>query len=110
MPTAFKVSSRAYSVLLILYPQELRLRFADEMNDVFDQQIEGAWEERGMLGVLRVWLFAICELLFVAIPAQLGQPIVVVPTLSLISNSFMFLVLLRALSPLAELCRAYRHP
>jgi hypothetical protein len=45
----------------------------------------------------------------VALPAQLAQPIVIVPTLSLISNTFMFLVLLRALSPLAELCRAYRH-
>ena len=109
METALRLSSRAYAVLLVLYPDDLRRRFAAEMTDVFDQQIEGAWEESGWLGVARTWLNAIAELLFVALPAQLAQPIVVVPTLSLISNSFIFLVLLRALSPLAEMCRAYRH-
>ena len=109
METALKVSSRAYAVLLVLYPDELRRRFGEEMTDVFDQQLEGAWEEGGFLGLARIWLRAIGELLFVALPAQLAQPIVVVPTLSLISNSFIFLVLLRAWSPLAEMCRAYRH-
>ena len=109
METALKVSSRAYAVLLILYPDELRTRFADEMTDVFDQQLQGAWEESGLIGLARIWLYAIAELLFVALPAQLAQPIFIVPTLSLISNSFIFLLLLRALSPLAEMCRAAGH-
>ena len=51
---------------------------------------------------------SIGELLFVALPAQLAQPIFIVPTLSLISNSILFLALLRQLSPLGALCRLYR--
>ena len=109
MQTTLKVCSRTYCWLLILYPHELRQRFAGEMTDVFDQQLHGAWEESGLIGMVRVWLCVVRELLFVALPAQLAQPIVIVPTLSLISNSAMFLVLLRALSPLAEICRIYRH-
>src|SRR4051794_12673748 len=109
METALKISSRAYAVLLFFYPGELRSKFAGEMTDVFDQQLQGAWEESGLLGLARIWLYAITELAFVALPAQLAQPIVIVPTLSLISNSFIFLALLRALSPLADLCRAYGH-
>jgi hypothetical protein len=109
MQTTFKACSRTYGVLLALYPRELRLRFAEEMTDVFEQQIEEAWDESGFMGLVRVWLCAIRELLCVALPTQLGQPIVVVPTLSLIGNSAMFLALLRELSPLADLCRAYRH-
>jgi len=109
MQIAFKVSNRTYSVLLTMYPRELRRRFAEEMTDVFDQQLQGAWDESGFAGMARVWLDAIGELLFVALPAQIGQPIVIVPTLSLIGNSAIFLVLMRALSPLAALCRIYRH-
>jgi hypothetical protein len=109
MQTALTVSSQAYSMLLILYPHELRRRFAGEMIEVFEQQLEGAWQERGPMGLVRIWLYAIGELLCIALPAQLAQPIVIVPTLSLLSNSVMFLALLRQLSPLAELCRLYRH-
>ena len=109
MQTAFKMSSRTYSVLLTMYPRELRRRFAEEMTDVFAQQLQGAWDDSGFAGMARVWLDAIGELLFVALPAQIGQPIVIVPTLSLIGNSAIFLVLMRALSPLAALCRIYRH-
>ena len=110
MQTTLRASSRTYSVLLILYPLELRREFAQEMTDVFEQQLQGAWEESGLKGMVRVWLRAIGELLCVALPAQLAQPVFIVPTLSLISNSLMFLVLLRQLSPLAELCRIYgRH-
>jgi hypothetical protein len=109
MQTAFKISVAAYSVLLVMYPRELRRRFAVEMADVFDQQLQGAWDDGGFAGVARVWLEAIGELLFVALPALIGRPIVIVPTLSLIGNSAIFLVLMRALSPLAALCRIYRH-
>jgi|GEM_PF-1589252 len=109
MQTPFKACSRTYGVLLTLYPRELRLKFAEEMTEVFEQQVQDAWDESGFIGLVRVWLCTIRELLCVALPSQMGQPIVVVPTLSLISNSAMFLALLRELSPLADLCRAYRH-
>ena len=102
-----KVCSQTYGLLVILYPRDLRRHFGEEMTEVFDQQLREAWDQRGLAGLLRVWLWAIGELLCVALPAQLAQPIIVVPTLSLISNSFLFLVILRALSPLADLCRAY---
>ena len=49
------------------------------------------------------------DLLYVAVPAQLGQPIFIVPTLSLISNSLLFLALFQQLSPLAALGRMYVH-
>jgi hypothetical protein len=109
MQTTFKACSRTYGVLLTLYPRELRIRFAEEMTEVFEQQLQDAWDESGFVGLVQVWLCTIRELLCVALPTQIGQPIVVVPTLSLISNSAMFLALLRELSPLADLCRAYRH-
>ena len=109
MPTTLKASSRAYSVLVTLYPVDLRRRFGEEMLDVFEQQLECAWAERGIRGMLLIWLCAIGELLFVALPAQLAQPIFIVPVLSLFSNSVMFLALLRQLSPLAELGRFIRH-
>lgn len=109
MQTALTASNRAYSFILLFYPHELRERFGDEMSDVFQQQLEEAWDESGIAGLLRVWLCVVRELLCVALPTQMGQPIIVVPTLSLLSNSVLFLALLRELSPLAELCRAYRH-
>ena len=109
MQIPFKASSRTYGVLLTLYPRDLRLKFAEEMMEVFEQQVEDAWDERGFIGLVQVWLCTIRVLLCVALPSQMGQPIFVVPTVSLISNSALFLALLRELSPLADLCRAYRH-
>jgi hypothetical protein len=109
MQTTLRASSRTYTALLTLYPLELRREFAAEMTDVFEQQLQGAWEASGIMGQVRVWLCVIRELFCVALPAQLAQPIFIVPTLSLISNSLMFLMLLRQLSPLAALCRLYRH-
>jgi len=109
MRTTFKACTRTYGVLLILYPRELRFRFAEEMTDVFEQQVQEAWNDGGLTGLVGVWLCALRELLCVALPARLGQPVIVAPALSLIGNSAMFLALLRELSPLADLCRAYRH-
>ena len=105
MQTTLKVCSQTYGALLILYPLDLRREFDAEMRDVFEQQLHGAWEESGVKGVARVCLCAIGELVSVALPAQLCQPIFIVPTLSLLSNSVLFLMLLRQLSPLAALGR-----
>jgi hypothetical protein len=109
MSTVFIACSRAYHALLIFYPDDLRQTFGAEMAGVFEQQLADAWKESGAIGVARVWLYVAHELLFVVLPTQLVAPVVVVPTLSLISNSVLFLALLRALSPLAELCRYYGH-
>lgn len=107
MPTALRACSRAYSALLIFYPDELRETFGREMTDVFEQQLRAAWTESRVAGVMRVWLYVARELVFVALPGLIATPVIVVPTLSLLSNSVLFLALLRALSPLAELCRQY---
>ncbi len=110
MLIALRACSRAYSALLIFYPDDLRRRFGAEMTTVFEQQLWDAWEDSRLAGVMRVWLYVARELIFVALPGLMATPIVVVPTLSLLSNSLLFLALLRALSPLAELCRQYgRH-
>src|ERR1700731_3173321 len=104
-----RTTVKAYDLLLTLYPLELRREFADEMRDVFEQQLHGAGEQSGLRGLVGVWLCAIGELLYVAVPAQLAQPIFIVPTLSLISNSLLFLALFQQLSPLAALGRMYVH-
>jgi len=109
MSAAFIACSRAYRALLILYPADLRETFGADMTGVFEDQLSDAWKESGPAGVMRVWLYVAHELFFIALPAQLAAPIIVVPTLSLLSNSVLFLALLRALSPLAELCRLYGH-
>ena len=106
---SMRTTLKAYTLLLTLYPLELRREFGAEMGEVFEQQLQGAWEESGAKGWVRVWLCAIGELLYVAVPAQLGQPIFIVPTLSLISNSLLFLALFQQLSPLAALGRMYIH-
>ena len=104
-----RTALKAYNLLLTVYPLDLRREFGAEMTDVFEQQLQGAREEGGRKGQLRVWLCAIGELLYVAVPAQLAQPIFLVPTLSLISNSLLFLALFQQLSPLAALGRMYVH-
>lgn len=49
------VHLRLYAVLLLLYPSVLRRDFADEMLDVFAQQLYDAHREQGWRGDLDVW-------------------------------------------------------
>jgi hypothetical protein len=97
MRTALKISASVYGVLLFLYPEELRRDFAEEMVDVFEQQLRGEWEQSGPAGMVCVWSRALWELFSIALPIQICAPIVVAPTVGVLSSSASFAVLLGTL-------------
>jgi hypothetical protein len=99
MRTALKISASVYRMLLFLYPEDLQEHFADEMVDVFEQQLCGELEQSGIAGVVCTWSRAFWELFWVALPVQLCEPVVVAPTFSLLISSVSFTVLLATLGP-----------
>ena len=62
----------------------------------FSDQIREEWQENGVLGVLRVWFYALGELLSVAVPLQLRSSIVVAMSLAFLFSFGLFVVLLQA--------------
>ena len=75
-------SAWAYEKLLILYPEDLRRNFGGEMALAFADDIEAAWSQRRLMGVILVWWCAVRELLMVALPGHRENPSVLVPALS----------------------------
>ena len=55
MPPATVLSKRIYSLLLCLYPSELRRQFGAEMIEVFSEQIRDAFQKEGWQGGAGVW-------------------------------------------------------
>ena len=92
-------SSRWFRLTLALYPRELRERFGDEMELVFDELLADARRDGGVLGVLHVWRFAISELITVAVPSRLGP--VAVPLLAFVVALVWFIGVI-GLMPLAR--------
>jgi hypothetical protein len=88
-------SSWLYEKLLLLYPADLRREFGSEMALLFAEDIESAWGDARMAGVLQIWWYALRELVTVALPAQRSNPCVLVPVLA-----FVFV----AAGQSAELC------
>lgn len=70
------VSRKVYESSLVLYPQELREEFGEEMVEVFEEQITNAYEEQGIRGVLKIWLCTAREFVSIAISGQLAQRLV----------------------------------
>jgi len=75
-------STRIYGALLRAYPPELRRDYGAEMTQVFLEDLDDARLRRGWAGVARVWWRSACELIRIALPAQLEKPAVVVPAIS----------------------------
>lgn len=50
------LSRRVYAATLFLYPAALRHKFAEEMIEVFSEQIRDAAQREGWLGELKVWI------------------------------------------------------
>ena len=71
-----------YRTLMFLYPEELRREFGNEIVLAFTEDMEAAWRDSGMPGVMRVWWWTLRELLSVAVPGLRSNPFVVVPSLS----------------------------
>jgi hypothetical protein len=63
------MNARIYSVLLSLYPAELRTEFGAEMTQVFLEDLEDSARTRGFFGAARVWRRSLNELLRIALPA-----------------------------------------
>ncbi len=84
-----------YAKLLFLYPADLRREFGGEMALIFAEDIESAWGDARIAGVLQIWWYALRELVTVALPAQCSNPCLLVPALAFV---------LVALGQSAELC------
>jgi hypothetical protein len=55
MIATMPLSSRVYSVILMLYPRTLRREFGQEMVEVFSEQLRDARQIDGSLGELKLW-------------------------------------------------------
>jgi hypothetical protein len=75
-------STRLYERLLLLYPEDLRREFGAEMVLAFADDIEAAWGDARVAGVLQIWWYALCEIVTVALPGQRSNPCLLVPALS----------------------------
>lgn len=75
-------SIRLYEKLLLLYPADLRREFGGEMSLIFAEDLEAAWGDARIAGVLQVWWYALRELVTVALPAQRSNPCVLVPAVA----------------------------
>ncbi len=69
-----RLSSRIYDAMLLLYPDDLRSAFGEEILEVFCEDLERGWRERGALGEAAVWWRAALEVLTIAIPGRLANP------------------------------------
>ena len=65
-PDPRSIADRIYRVLLGMYPREFRQRFGPDMVDFFRDRRRAARQTAGTLGVVRVWLHAIADVLGVA--------------------------------------------
>jgi hypothetical protein len=85
-----RVSRRFYEFSLLAYPRELRLRFGEEMSEVFVRQLRDAQERHSLADTARVWFVACLELLSVAMPGLAVKPALVIPLASLLSTAAIY--------------------
>ena len=82
--------ARIYGASLILYAYDLRTEFGQEMVDIFEDQMRGAWRERGISGLLDVWTCVGTELLRIALPRRLAA--ISIPALGFVISVILFAV------------------
>ena len=95
MNPVLRLSLTLYRGLIRLYPAGLQCRFGSEMVDVFEQQLLGAWGERGAAGIGRVWCCAVAEVASGAAIPALAQT-ALIPAASLLVSLVLFLVFIWA--------------
>jgi hypothetical protein len=98
MTSAVRLSCGLYKIVLLTYPRDFRLRFESEMVTTFSDLICGEWEQNGLPGVVRVWRYALAEVLSVAVPLQLQRSIVVTTSLALLSSFALFMAVFHAMT------------
>jgi len=82
-------SRRLFRLTLALYPRELRERFGDEMELVFEELVADAWRDGGVIAALRVWAFTLKELMTVAVPNRLAP--IAVPAIAVVTALVWFI-------------------
>lgn len=87
MTTFLYLSSWIYGKLLFLHPEALRRDFGQEMAFVFAQDLAGAWRDRRVAGVIRIWLCALGEVVRIGLPGQRTNPDIVVPAVAFVLNA-----------------------
>ncbi|HTW64327.1 MAG TPA: hypothetical protein VME17_06905 [Bryobacteraceae bacterium] len=80
-------SIRIYEQLLLLYPEELRRDFGEEMVLAFADDLQQAWGDARMAGVAQIWWYALRELITVALPGQRSSPYVLSPALAFLTTA-----------------------
>jgi hypothetical protein len=88
MSALLRLNARAYGIVLLLYPADLRREFGLEMRELFGEDLADGWRNSGAAGVLRVWWCAVCEILRIAIPGQMENPAFAVPAISFVFSTF----------------------
>jgi hypothetical protein len=82
MTNALPLSSRIYSRLLVLYPEDLRRSYGADMLLVFAEDLDAARRKAGTRGAVRVWRCALGELLRLGLPGCASSPAVRVAAIS----------------------------
>ncbi len=55
-PRSLKISVRLYRWLIKVYPASFRRAYGTEMTQVFHDLAGDAWRQRGVVGLMKVWL------------------------------------------------------
>ena len=77
-----------YQKLLLVYPEDLRRDFGEEMVLAFAEDLEQAWGDARLAGVLQIWWYAIRELVTIGLPGQASNPYVLSPALAFLLAVF----------------------
>jgi hypothetical protein len=85
-----------YRQLLLVYPRELRARFAVDMAEVFEDSLQDASAQEGTAGIAVLWRSAFVELATIAIPARMKSNVIIASGLSFLLSSLITWVFLRA--------------
>jgi hypothetical protein len=97
-PPIARTSRVIYRGLLRFYSPEVRLKFGEEMIDVFVAMLREAVAEQRAVAIFSVWQSALWELLTVALPSRLASNAVRAGALSFLASAVLFLVFFRAVS------------
>lgn len=85
-PNARRASAWLYGALLYLCPVQLRREFGGEICTVFTEDLDEAWQTRGLAGAVGVWWCAVCEVIRMAVPELKANPAIAVPVVSVALN------------------------
>lgn len=88
-----------YTVVLLAYPRDFRVRFGTEMTFTFSEVVRQQRERNGIRGVLFAWCSALWEVPKVACPLRLQNSMATAFLLSLLVSSALTLSFFAAVSP-----------